>query len=334
MGTASDRYGALAGQPCVVVALDDDAAYPDPGTLPVVLVGIAPPDRLVEAPTVFDILLTDLAEQHDPELPAPWVGSADLAGALVSLQRGCRVSPLAATALAQLLRYSPATAVADALVAESAVYSMLQSGPEHGRWLASRAVPAPPAPDDEPPVLTSRTGPTLAITLNRPAKHNAYNAAMRDALVEALQFAAIDPTISDVRLAGNGPSFCSGGDLTEFGTRPDGATAHAVRTTRGAALWMHRSAERITVRLHGHCIGAGVELAAFAGRVAAASGTTFQLPEVGLGLIPGAGGTVSLPRRIGRQRTAWLAVTGRTIDVATAQAWGLVDALDDEATSS
>jgi enoyl-CoA hydratase/carnithine racemase len=51
----------------------------------------------------------------------------------------------------------------------------------------------------------------------------------------------------------------------------------------------------------------------------------FELPEVGMGLVPGAGGTVSLPRRIGRQRTAWLALSGARLDADTALAWGLVD---------
>jgi enoyl-CoA hydratase/carnithine racemase len=50
-----------------------------------------------------------------------------------------------------------------------------------------------------------------------------------------------------------------------------------------------------------------------------------QLPEVTMGLIPGAGGTASLPRRIGRHRTAWMALTGQFVDVVTAQQWGLVD---------
>ena len=55
------------------------------------------------------------------------------------------------------------------------------------------------------------------------------------------------------------------------------------------------------------------------------SAAFFQLPEVGLGLVPGAGGTVSLPRRIGRQRTAWLALVGRRLAAEEALAWGLVD---------
>ncbi|HLT69358.1 MAG TPA: enoyl-CoA hydratase/isomerase family protein, partial [Acidimicrobiales bacterium] len=70
---------------------------------------------------------------------------------------------------------------------------------------------------------------------------------------------------------------------------------------------------------------AGVEVAAFAGRVVAAPDATFRLPELGMGLIPGAGGTVSLTRRIGRQATARLVLTGETVDAVTALALGLVD---------
>jgi enoyl-CoA hydratase/carnithine racemase len=75
------------------------------------------------------------------------------------------------------------------------------------------------------------------------------------------------------------------------------------------------------------CAGSGIELPAFAGTVVAAPDTTFALPEVSLGLVPGAGGTVSLPHRIGRHRTALLALSGATIDAPTALAWGLVDRL-------
>ena len=79
--------------------------------------------------------------------------------------------------------------------------------------------------------------------------------------------------------------------------------------------------------LHGACIGAGIELAAFAGRVEARDGTVIRLPELAMGLVPGAGGTVSLPRRIGRWRTTYLVLSGVPLDPSTALAWGLVDAL-------
>jgi len=77
--------------------------------------------------------------------------------------------------------------------------------------------------------------------------------------------------------------------------------------------------------VHGACVGAGVELPAFAARVLARANVLFQLPEVSMGLVPGAGGTASIARRIGRQRTAWMALSGARIDAETAIDWGLVD---------
>ena len=82
------------------------------------------------------------------------------------------------------------------------------------------------------------------------------------------------------------------------------------------------------MRLHGACVGAGIEVPAAAARVTARPGTIFRLPEVSMGLIPGAGGTATLPRRIGRQRTAWLAISGAEIEADTALAWGLIDAVE------
>jgi len=100
-----------------------------------------------------------------------------------------------------------------------------------------------------------------------------------------------------------------------------------IRLTRSPAMLMYRLAARTTARLHGSCLGAGIELPAFAAQVLAAEDTTMGLPELTLGLIPGAGGTASLPRRIGRWRTAYLGLTGQTIDADQALRWGLVDAI-------
>jgi enoyl-CoA hydratase/carnithine racemase len=135
----------------------------------------------------------------------------------------------------------------------------------------------------------------------------------------------LDPGIGGVVLDGAGPAFCAGGDLAEFGTAPDLATAHFVRTLGGAGRLVSQLRERIEVHVHGPCVGAGVELPAFAGTVVAAPGTTFTLPEVRMGLIPGAGGTVSIPRRVGRWRTLHLALCGAPIGTATALDWGLID---------
>jgi len=79
--------------------------------------------------------------------------------------------------------------------------------------------------------------------------------------------------------------------------------------------------------VHGRVLGSGLEMAAFCGWIEARDDSVLGLPELDLGLIPGAGGTVSVARRIGRWRTAYLVLSGRTIDADTALAWGLVDAI-------
>ncbi|MEM7288545.1 MAG: enoyl-CoA hydratase/isomerase family protein [Actinomycetota bacterium] len=213
------------------------------------------------------------------------------------------------------------------LVLESLTYSTLQSGPEFATWLDARG-PKDVPPDVEPPILVERDGTAIHVVLNRPARANAFIAPMRDALVEALRTAAADPSIEGVILRGVGASFCSGGDLAEFGSVPDPAIGHATRVTRSPAWWVDHLARDVRVHLHGHCVGAGIELPAFAGTVLAAEDTRIRLPEVAMGLVPGAGGTVSIPRRIGRHRTAWLAVTGTEINAVTALRWGLIDRVE------
>ena len=236
----------------------------------------------------------------------------------------CARAPLAALVLAQLLRGRLSRSIAEGLVAESLAYSTLQAGPEFAVWCKTRS-PRQHEPVSEPALRVTRSAGELSLLLDRPAKRNAYSAELRDALCEALALVIQDESISRVTLNGAGPSFCSGGDLDEFGSLPDPASAHAVRTTRSAAALLARVAARVEAHVHGACVGAGVELPAFCRRVIAAPDSFFLLPELGMGLVPGAGGSVSLPRRIGRQRTAWLALTRRRIDAEQALAFGLVD---------
>jgi enoyl-CoA hydratase/carnithine racemase len=151
---------------------------------------------------------------------------------------------------------------------------------------------------------------------------------MRDGLVEALELVLADPSIKSLRLRGRGKCFSVGGDLTEFGTLPDPATAHLIRSLALPGRLAARCAARLHAQVHGACIGSGLEFPAFAGRLTAAAGSWFQLTELGFGLIPGAGGCVSIPRRIGRQRTAWLALSGERITARQALDWKLIDAIE------
>lgn len=236
-------------------------------------------------------------------------------------------SPAASVALAQLLRMTHDAEVSTALHAESLTYATLQSGRTFQTWLNARQARAKPspAPDVESPVLVERIESHLQITLNRPSRRNALNVAMRDHLAEALGLVAIDQTLDGAILRGAGTNFSAGGDLDEFGSTPSSAMGHHVRSVRSLPLMMHRLADRVRVHLHGECVGAGIELPAFADAVIATADATFTLPEIGFGLVPGAGGTVSVARRVGRHRMTWLALTGTTIDAPTALRWRLVD---------
>lgn len=273
------------------------------------------------------VLLGGVAAEA-PEVGAAFDVRAASAEELAELVEVIRAFPLACLALVELLRRSERRSVHEALLDESLVYSTLQAGPEFAAWLVARPPRSPPAGFEGRPLYVERCGAQLRLRLDRPERRNAFSAAMRDALCEALELAVADSEILEIELSGAGPAFCSGGDLDEFGTLPDPATAHAIRSTRHVARLLFACAGRARARIHGACVGAGIELPAFCGRVVAARDVSIRLPEVGMGLVPGAGGTCSLPRRIGRQRCAWLALCGRAVDAETALRWGLVDALE------
>ncbi|HEY3694675.1 enoyl-CoA hydratase/isomerase family protein [Phenylobacterium sp.] len=263
----------------------------------------------------------------DPQILAACDVALESEAALPGLLGAIAAAPLAAMVLAQVLRVTEAMAVSEALVVESLAFATLQDGPEFRAWLARRPPMALDA-DPGPPLRLERDGDRLLVLLDRPARRNAVDRRMRDALVEALALALADDSVAEVEITGAGRCFSIGGDLAEFGGTPDPATAHMIRMLRSPALALARVARKLTFRVHGVSIGAGVEFAGFGRRVTARAGASFQLPEVSMGLIPGAGGCVSLPRRIGRQKTALLALSGRRINAATALAWGLVDAVE------
>jgi len=277
------------------------------------------------APDGFDILLSTA-----PAAPRPWVSvaAAQLDDLVAELAAAAARTPVAAAVMAQVLRLGAGLAFNEALILESLAYSTLLAGAEFRAWRAGTPVRTR-APSEGPRVRLAREDGVLVVAFARSEARNAVDAAMRDELVEALAFAAVDPEQTPVLLTGDGPSFSAGGDLDEFGKATDPAAAHTIRVAQSPTRLLRELGQRGSARVHGACIGAGIEIPAAAARVTATPDAWFRLPEVAMGLIPGAGGTASIPRRIGRERTCFMALSGRAIDVSTALAWGLVDAVGD-----
>jgi len=236
-------------------------------------------------------------------------------------------APLAAATVAQLLRAIEGLPAERALPFESLAMAMLQGGAEHAAWLARQPPTAPLPPGT---LHVRRDGATLHLLLDRPEARNAIDRQMRDALYDAFTLAMLDPDIQHVRLRARGRCFSMGADLAEFGTSREPAAAHAIRARTLPAHPMARRPEIFDIHIRGGCAGSGLELAAFAGRLTAAPNAWFQLPETGMGILPGFGGCVSVPRRIGRQRAAAFMLSGKRIGAATALDWGLIDAIVDE----
>lgn len=315
----ADRLSAPGGEPVLVV---DASRWVRPkAPIQAVVIGVDC-EGVLPAAVIddFDLLLTAATGA-----PRPWVSLGSFE--IEALADAVRANPIAATIAAQLLRLTAKMPLADALTAESFAYSSLLGGAEFARWRAAAKIDdGPPTPAE--PVAIAREGDRLTLTLNDPANRNAMTAAMRDALYEALANALDDPSRPDVLLRGAGKCFSTGGDLPEFGTARDLAEAHLVRTLHSCARALDALGDRGTVRLHGACVGSGIEVAAAAHHRIAAGNAWFQLPELGMGLIPGAGGTATVARAIGRHRTLWMLLSGKRIGAEQALDWGLVHAVE------
>jgi enoyl-CoA hydratase/carnithine racemase len=310
---------AMPSPPLVLIDLDRTGEWPDEVTLP-------------PCPVVgFGDAAHPLAARLDVVVEAP----VSVAGVV----RGVLAAPVAAGVVVQCLRILPEMTVEAGLVAESMAYGLLQGGAEHRAWLAGRGPlhhPADGVGEDFElgRVLAERHDDVLEVTFDRAEAGNAVDVAMRDALRELFAAAALDETIARIHLRGAGRSFCLGAELAEFGTMRDGAMAHSVRQLTLPAPMIARVAARMTAHIQGACVGAGLEMAAFAAWVTAERGAWFQLPELAMGLIPGAGGCVSVSRRIGRQRTALMVLSGRRISAEVALGWGLIDAISSDETGA
>jgi enoyl-CoA hydratase len=234
-------------------------------------------------------------------------------------------APHAAAATVQLLRNLEGLPIECALQLESICYGLLQGSAEYQTWLAGRVVAANALTPGK--LHIERHDSVLDLRIDRPEAHNAIDRCLRDQLFEAFTLARLDPEIRSIRLRAVGEHFSVGGDLEEFGTTRDPVTAHLIRSRTLPAVALAPRAGILDVHVQGACIGAGLEMAAFAARVTATADAWFQLPELAMGLVPGAGGCVSVPRRIGRQRAALMILSGRRINAQTALRWGLIDAI-------
>ena len=166
------------------------------------------------------------------------------------------------------------------------------------------------------------------VTLNRPQALNVYNIQMRDDLYEVLHAIKDDPEVRVAIFKGAGEkAFCAGADLSEFLTAPTPIVARQVRFTRDVWGLFLSVPQPLIAALHGYVLGSGIEIALCCDIRIASEDTRFGLPEVGLGIIPAAGGTQTLPRIIGRAKALEMLLTNRWIDGREAYEVGLVNQL-------
>lgn len=163
------------------------------------------------------------------------------------------------------------------------------------------------------------------VVLDRPEKRNAYNIQMRDDLFQVLETIRDDPEVRSVLISGaGGKAFCAGADLSEFGTAPSQAIARQVRWERDVwGIWasIHKP---FVAAMNGYVLGSGVEMAMLCDLRIASEDAVFGLPEVGLGMIPAAGGTQTLPRILGMAPGLDLLLTGRRMAAGEALDLGFV----------
>ncbi|MEO8368482.1 MAG: enoyl-CoA hydratase/isomerase family protein [Candidatus Solibacter sp.] len=179
-------------------------------------------------------------------------------------------------------------------------------------------------------LLSAREGRLLRLTLNRPDKRNALDAALCRELVEALDSAAADPGIGAILLLANGKVFCAGMDLAEIqqGGDPDEISAlHERLFTAGARL-----TKPLIAGVHGAALGGGTGLVANCHIVVAAPGATFGLTEIRLGLWPFLVYR-AVEAALGERRTLELSLTGRIFPAAEACGYALVHEIAEDASA-
>ncbi len=175
-------------------------------------------------------------------------------------------------------------------------------------------------------ILYEKNGPVAYMTLNRPKSLNAYSVQMRDDLYEVLGAIRDDDEVRVVIVKGAGDkAFCAGADLTEFLTAPSAISARQIRFRRD--LWRRflSMPQPLIAAVHGYVLGSGMEIAASCDIRIASVDAIFGLPEVKLGIIPGAGGTQTIPRIMGLSKSLEMLLTNRWIPADEAYQFGLVN---------
>jgi enoyl-CoA hydratase len=171
-------------------------------------------------------------------------------------------------------------------------------------------------------IIVETRGSVGLVTLNRPQALNALNEALIAELNAALGGFETDPAIGCTVITGSEKAFAAGADVKEMAEKTY-VEAYLGRFLDG---WTRLSETRkpVIAAVSGFCLGGGLELAMMCDIIIASETARFALPEITLGIMPGAGGTQRLPRLIGKAKAMEMILTGRMIDAAEAERAGLV----------
>ncbi len=172
-------------------------------------------------------------------------------------------------------------------------------------------------------VRLERQGDVAVVTVDSPPV-NALSAAVRRGILEQVQAAAADPQVKAIVLTCAGRTFIAGADITEFGKPPQPPGLNEVIAA------MENAPKPVVAAIHGTALGGGLETALGAHFRVAVKDARLGLPEVKLGLLPGAGGTQRLPRAVGPELAVKMIVGGNPIGAAEALKAGLIDEIVDD----
>lgn len=330
-----DELGTMSS-PVAVVDLDGierldlavikealDARADDPRILVGVRSEALPSKYTGAAWDLVEAMSTTIVPRRDTPTPAGATRSgltASQAGTMVeaddphamvnSITRTVSSAPLAAVVIDDLLRQNATAPVPLGLVNEAAALNMLPSfGSE---------------PDPGGRVSIEDGTDSVRIVVSHPDGANSFSSRICRQLIAALR--EVDPE-ARIELWVPAPDFCHGTPALNARVATPRLEWHGTRMPQHLGGVLHHLRDRLVVRLHGVSADAGIELAAFADRLLATPDTRIALSHLRHGRIPQAGGTVSLTRRMGRWRTAALALSGMELDALTAHRWGLVDAV-------